>query len=172
MAFNNRLQLLNVTAQELRDVLEHGVALAPEAAGQFPQLAGIEIVIDTSFPEGSRVREAKITGGGENIPLVSEGALASNDTFRVVTLNFLAGGGDGYPFPQCQPTDQACLDRVDLVDLTEVGLPEGNANFADPGSEQDAFAEYLIENFPVDGSKGAFFDIETPPSEDTRINQL
>ena len=40
--------------------------------------------------------------------------------------------------------------------------------FADPGSEQDALAEFLLANFATDG----FSEAETPASEDTRFRDL
>ena len=66
---------------------------------------------------------------------------------RLVTLNFLANsspagsdfGGDSYPFPWAMRT-YGSANRVDYT-------TDGSANastFAPAGSEQDAFAEYLL----------------------------
>jgi 2',3'-cyclic-nucleotide 2'-phosphodiesterase (5'-nucleotidase family) len=94
--------------------------------------------------------------------VVAGGTTVSTASYRMVTLNFLAGGGDGYPFPDL--ADPA-VDAKSLVD--EPGnLPPGVAEFADPGSEQDALAEYLAANFPQDAP---FDQAETPRSEDQRI---
>jgi hypothetical protein len=74
----------------------------------------------------------------------------------VVTLNFIAGGGDGYPF------DELGENRVDL---DTVGLEAGTFDFAPAGSEQDAFAEYLNTFFSLTG----YAEAETPVEEDERI---
>ena len=63
-------------------------------------------------------------------------------TYRVVTLNFLAGGGDSYPFAPYAST------RVDL-DTALASQPAGAATFTVTGSEQDAFAEYMAARFPA-----------------------
>ena len=85
--------------------------------------------------------------------------MASQRTFRLVTLGFLADGGDDYPFPD--------RDRVDL-DLEEEAPRTGNATFAPDGTEQDALAEYFFDNF-----NETPFDVEdVAPEEDDRIQNL
>ena len=37
--------------------------------------------------------------------------------------------------------------------------------------EQDALAEYLLVKFPADGAP-SFIDVDTPPEQDTRIQNL
>ncbi len=161
LRFNNTLTLLTLTAEELKAVLEHAVAASSEdlgnQPGRFPQLGGVSILVDLSKPEGSRVGEALLidADGNATDTIIAGGELADPaSTYRIVTLNFLADGGDGYPFP--------ATDRVELSDeLTE----PGNFEFADPGTEQDAFAEYMFTNF----FDTPFAEAETPRDEDTRI---
>ena len=81
-------------------------------------------------------------------------------TFRLVTLNFLAGGGDGFPFPD--------TERLDITQDDEAPRT-GVATFAADGSEQDALAEYLAANF---GADNPFNEADTDPAEDTRIQNL
>ena len=108
-----------------------------------------------------------LIGGGNTETLVENGVTQDDvGPYRVVTLSFLAGGGDGYPFPT-----GASANRVDLAQ-PENAPRTGQFDFAPDGSEQDAFAEYLGENFPVDGSKGAFDDEATTPDKDERITNL
>ncbi|MBW4545895.1 MAG: hypothetical protein KME25_15820 [Symplocastrum torsivum CPER-KK1] len=76
----------------------------------------------------------------------------------MVTLSFLAQGGDGYPFPEFGDT----LNQVDLVDP---GVRTGTATFADNGTEQDAFAEYINQ-------LGTFESEDVDPSQDLRIQNL
>ena len=168
LRFNNGLTLLTITAEELLAVLEHSVAASSlddeNTQGRFPQVAGIEFAFDLTAEPGDRIQSAAILDeeGNDADVLVQNGELVGDATrtFRMVTLNFLAGGGDGYPFP----------DR-DVVELAqeEEAPRTGGATFAPDGSEQDALAEYLLDNF---GAENPFNLAETPREEDTRIQNL
>lgn len=163
LAFNNDLALITLTKAELVAVLEHGVSALPEVAGQFPQIAGLEFSFDPDLPAGSRVVSAEIVDdeGAQVAALVRDGEIVGDATesFRVVTLGFLADGGDGYPFP---------TEGVDRVDLVNASLPEGVASFAPAGTEQDALAEYLAENFATT----PYAVSDTAPHGDSRIQNL
>jgi len=93
---------------------------------------------------------------------VRGGALAGDPTrtFRMVTLNFLAGGGDSYPFP----TD-AAANRVDLFSST--APLTGAATFSGDGTEQDALAEYLKLNHGT--ASKAYNQPETTAALDLRL---
>jgi len=160
LRFNNGLTLLTLTVEELLAVVEHGVAdSAPgNTPGRFPQIGGMRFSYDTARPAGQRVGFIELIDedGNGTQTLVTDGELVVDpqQPIRIVTLNFLADGGDGYPFP--------ATDRVDLPE--ELSDP-GVATFAEPGSEQDALAEYLLANF----SETPFDEAETAPEEDFRI---
>ncbi|MDY6782287.1 MAG: 5'-nucleotidase C-terminal domain-containing protein [Cyanobacteriota bacterium] len=167
LRFNNGLSLLTLTATELLAIIEYGVAeTAPGATpGRFPQVSGIEFSFDAELPAGDRVQSLAVKDGdGKIIDVIANGGeLVGNPdrTFRIVTLNFLAGGGDGYPFPQTG------ANRVDLA-LPETSPRTGEATFAPDGSEQDALAEYLAANF----SNTPFSKEDVGPELDTRIQNL
>jgi 2',3'-cyclic-nucleotide 2'-phosphodiesterase/3'-nucleotidase/5'-nucleotidase len=167
LSFNNGLSLLTLSAAELLAVLEHGVAgVAPGATpGQFPQVSGVEFSFDPDRPAGDRIQSLAVKDGNGNIidVIANEGELVGDPsrTFRIVTLSFLAGGGDGYPFPQTG------VNRVDLA-LPETAPRTGEATFAPDGSEQDALAEYLAANF----SNRPFSQEDVGPALDTRIQNL
>jgi 2',3'-cyclic-nucleotide 2'-phosphodiesterase (5'-nucleotidase family) len=105
LRFNNQLSLLTLTAAQLQEVIEHGVAAtAPgNTPGQFPQVGGISFSFDPNLPEGQRVQSLAILDDRQNIVdvVVENGQLVGDPDreIRVVTLNFLADGGDNYPFP-------------------------------------------------------------------------
>jgi 2',3'-cyclic-nucleotide 2'-phosphodiesterase (5'-nucleotidase family) len=159
LRFDNSLSILTLTAAQLKDVLEHGVAATEAGAtpGQFPQVGGISFSFDPSLPgstydedgarvsAGERVRSAAILNddGGVVDVLVENGQLVGDSArpIRVVTLGFLADGGDGYPFP-------ADAEREDI----------------EP-AEQAALGEYL-------GEIGTFGEADVPASEDVRIQNL
>jgi len=158
--------VINITRSTLLDVLEHAVAAsAPSVtAGQFAQVGGIQYSYDWSQPAGERIQSAVILNndGTVNDVLVANGSLVGNaeDTIKVVTLGFLADGGDGYPLGE--GTYQSRLDLMDAF------TDDGQFTFADKGTEQDAFAEYMAAMF----SETPFSEEETPASEDLRIQNL
>lgn len=186
LRFNNELSLLTVTAAELETILEYAVsATAPGATpGQFPQVGGIAFSFDPTataielddtgavVTTGDRVQSLAILGENDTIAdiIVEAGELVGDPDreIRLVTLNFLASGGDGYPFD---------LLGENRVDLPAQPLPTGAPNaaiFTEPGTEQDALAEYLAANFPADTDPAtpAFMMADTSLAEDVRIQNL
>lgn len=146
LRFNNGLSLLTLTAVELKAVVEHGVSdwLSGSTQGKFPQVGGLRFSFDPAQPAGSRVRTLVVAdpdGGG---PLTGPQVVYSGGAFRVpgatnyrlVTLDFLAGGGDAYPFSAL-----SAPSRVDLVSAS-------SKVFATPGGEQNALAQFLAATFP------------------------
>jgi 5'-nucleotidase/UDP-sugar diphosphatase len=182
LKFNNKLWTFNVTAAQLKSLLEHGVAVLG-SQGRFPQVGGMSFSYDPSRTAQTLDANFVVTTAGERIRslkvgsdvVVQNGALVGNAqrTFRMVTLNFLAegtstaaGGGDGYPFP-------ATADFVSLVKL-EATMTEATAggaastSTATLGSEQDAFMKYMKSQFGTT----AFGVKDTPAAQDTRIQNL
>ncbi|MBE9056597.1 5'-nucleotidase C-terminal domain-containing protein [Sphaerospermopsis sp. LEGE 08334] len=188
LRFNNGLSLLTVTAAELEQILEYGVAATAEGAtpGQFPQVGGIKFSFDPSQQaiaftrdangmvtgiqtDGDRIRSLAIVNPENDQILdviVENGQLVGdpNRQIRLVTLDFLASGGDNYPFPVFGE------NRVNLTQAADAPRT-GVATFAADGSEQDTLAEFFAQNFPIGGNI-AFNMIETSPEEDTRIQNL
>lgn len=151
LRFNNSLSILTVTAAELVQVLEHGVAAtaAGNTPGQFAQVGGVSFSFDPGLPSGSRVRSVAITDelGTVIDPILDSGAIVgdSERPIRIVTLGFLADGGDSYPFPS---------------------LGENRVDFG--SGEQAALTEFLIDNHSV----VPYYSIETPIEQDRRIQNL
>jgi len=187
LRFNNGLAVLTVTAAGLQEIMEHAVSATEEGAtpGQFPQVGGIRFSFDPGLPAGDRVQSLVVlddNGAEEDgeLDIVLQNSELQGDpdrTFTLVTLDFLAGwdgdsgtfdpdgdgtGGDSYPFPGL-----AQDGIVRLVGLDKVA--GGVADFADPGSEQDALAEYLEAMFPT---TSPYNEAETDPADDLRIQNL
>ncbi len=164
LAFNNALTLLTLTRTELVAVLEHGVGAVPAVSGRFPQIAGVNFSYDATLPEGERIQNAGIFADDGSLiaELMRDGEISGdpNETFRIITLSFLADGGDGYPFPTGPATNR--------VDLEQENVQTGDAVFADDGTEQDALAEYLNDNFMTT----PFGETDTGRAEDVRIQNL
>ena len=111
----------------------------------------------------SRIINAAILDDNGNVSdtIVYNGSVYGNPNrvIKMVTLNFLATGGDSYPFVALGS------NRVDLVNVLST---PGSATFALPGSEQDAFAEFMSTFY----STNAFSVAETPVSSDFRIQDV
>ncbi len=189
LSFNNAITLVTLTAEQLKSVIEHGVAGSTNTStpGQFPQVSGISFSFDITKPAGQRVQTLAIVNEDGSIVdvVVKNGQLQGNKdrTFRTSTLGFLADGGDAYPFAEFIKANPTLANRVDLIGETTTDLnlngkidpaidpakfDLGRANFATSGTEQDAFAEYLLANF---GTK-AFNIADVDFALDTRIQRL
>ena len=165
LSFNNGLSLVSVTPAELKALVEHGIA-AGVNQGRFPQVGGMAFSYDLTRPAGERVVNLTIEDqAGNDLDIVVRGGSVVGDpnrTIRMVTLDFLAGGGDGYPFTS--------LSNPDRVNLTDPAAPRtGVATFAANGSEQDALAEFLAANH--DPSR-PFSAADTAANLDTRLQNL
>lgn len=181
LAFNNALAILTVTAEQLKQIAEHGVAAIDPTdttnygGGQFPQIAGMTFTFDATETAqdldnsvaGSRITELSVDTDGDGTyddTVVTGGVLQGDTTrtFSVVTLSYLGEGGDSYPFPCTAATDtdgnSYCSNMTYLEGnmTTDLGL----ADFATIGTEQDAFAEYLKANYP---------DADTPYNTEDEI---
>ena len=143
--------------------------------------------------QGNRVQNLVVLNDDGTIKdvVVRDGVLVgdASRTFRTVTLNFLAGtaaqtpanalGGDRYPFPVFVAQNPSLANRVDLrgetadvnlngmIDTAPV-LDAGKFTFALTGSEQDALAEYLGDQF----STNPFNAADVAANLDTRIQNL
>ncbi|NJO43597.1 MAG: bifunctional metallophosphatase/5'-nucleotidase [Cyanobacteria bacterium CRU_2_1] len=121
LRFNNSLSLITVTAQQLLQILEHGVSQTASGAtpGRFPQVGGMIFSFDPAraaaedvngngvlnpgedrnnngvLDAGQRIRSLAITNDDDKVTdiVVQDGAIVGdpNRTFRMVTLSFLAG---------------------------------------------------------------------------------
>jgi 2',3'-cyclic-nucleotide 2'-phosphodiesterase (5'-nucleotidase family) len=186
LRFDNGLVLINVTGSELKDLLEHAVAATADGAtpGQFPQVAGMRFTYDTTrtarteVGNGERIRDLVIIDDNGTItPVVEDGSVVDNSNFRLVTLNFLANGGDAYPFDQLSNPDRVNLyegagfgESTDYPDATLTNDPGNNSSFSYTGGEQDAFAEYL-KTFHPDAAS-AYNKAETSAEFDYHIVNL
>ncbi len=191
LRFDNGVVIVPLTAQELADIIEHTVAAADIGSvqsGGFPQVGGMRFSFDPSLPAGQRVRSlAIIDDGGEVRDRVVEDGRLVGDPERIIklaTLDFLANGGDDYPFPALQP------GRVDLsgeagqynppnpdfpdtngngvIDEPVAAADPGLADGFNPGREQDALVEYLAHFH----AEVPFKQPETTPRHDRRIQNL
>ena len=134
-------------------------------AGRFPQVAGMLFSFDPAVPPGDHIRSLAVvdTAGEVSGRVVEDGEPVGDPerTIKVVTLDYLADGGDYFPFPLLPN------GRVDLAEeMADVG--EGLATFAAPRTERDALAECLAAQF----TETPFKQADTPREQDRRIQNL
>lgn len=181
LRFNNRLMVLDTTAAGLKAILEHGVASLGNQ-GRYPQIGGFAIAYDPDGDVGSRVVSvAAIDADGHVVARLIENGQVSADapaSFSLVTLSYLANGGDGYPMKAngknfryllADGTVSAAVDEAldftaDATMLT-VGL-----TLEDVLGEQQAFKAFLQQNHAT--PETAFTTADTAAAGDTRIQDL
>lgn len=180
LRFDNGLTTLSVTAEELKMLMEHAVSETMEGRtpGKFPQISGMSIMFDTSKPAGERIMSLVILDN-KDVPkttVVDKGQVQGdpNKRFRLVTLNFLAQGGDDYPFDTLSDPDRRNLyegkgygEDIDYPDENLAADPGMNSSFSYTGGEQDALAEYMMAFHQT--QQKAFAKAEVPRNKDRRI---
>jgi 2',3'-cyclic-nucleotide 2'-phosphodiesterase/3'-nucleotidase len=84
--FTNYVVKLEVTGDQLYQALENGVSQTEKVAGRFPQVSGIQYSYNPYLPAGSRIISVTVDGK----------PLDKTAKYTLATLDFVAGGGDGY----------------------------------------------------------------------------
>ena len=122
----NTLYVVKVTGAELLEALEASTYCTPEAIGGFPQVAGIEFTVNTGaqfdtkelYPGSTYGKPASInrvmiqTVGGE--------AFNPEETYTIVTNDFMGAGGDTYyafkaassGYDSGVPLDEVVMDYI------------------------------------------------------------
>lgn len=175
LRFNNDLMVFDTTPQGLKAILEHGVA-SLGSQGRFPQLGGISFSFDPDLDPGSRVNNvAALDANGTPITRIIENGVVSADApskISVVTISFLADGGDSYPIKANGENFRYLLDDGTLGPaLDETTDLDADANT--PGNalgEQRALREFLAEFHGTPNT--AFNSEETAGALDERIQNL
>jgi predicted extracellular nuclease/Ca2+-binding RTX toxin-like protein len=174
LRFDNKLMVFDTTPAGLLALLNHGANLVN--GGGFPQIGGVRFSFDPDLPAGSRVQDIALIDEEGNFLklLVDDGVVVpgSPATISVVTLNFTANGGDGYPaktvgenfrFLLQDGTLSAPVDEA--LNFTAAGVVPANAL-----GEQQAFEEYMQEFHGT--PEAAYDDADTSIELDERIQNL
>ena len=162
-----------------------GVGTVPH--GQFPQVAGMRFSFDPKAPLGDRIISLAIVGddGAVLDRVVVDGELTVDPSrpVKMVTVDFLANQGDGYPFPSPSPARVDLKGESGQYNPLDPAFPDSNGNgvidgpidvgpglagFSSPGGEQDSLAEYLARFH----AETPYDKPETPPLHDRRIQNL
>jgi 5'-nucleotidase / UDP-sugar diphosphatase len=177
--FDNKLWVFDVTASRLHALLEHGVGAVENVGGRFPQVAGVAFSFDPNVTPGvvasdgsstttGRIRTVRV--GNDQVVLNGQVQGDPNRPFRLVTLNFLATGGDGYRFGSTNAAGDGLPNLIKLETAPASTTALGGAVDLPAGGEQDAMAEFLKARHPDAAS--AYSEADTPVQGDGRIQNL
>ena len=175
MRFNNGLMLGQTTPAGLKALLEHGVAVLG-GQGRFPQVGGVSFSYDPTRIAGDRIRRvALLDADGRFLTLIVDAGQVlpgAPEQITVVTLNFLANNGDGYPFKANADAFQYLLAGDNLSPAVDESL-----NFTAAGvvpanllGEQLALASHLLARHAT--PENAYALADTPAADDKRIQSL
>lgn len=117
LPFGNTIATFEITGTHVISALESGVSKVggTSGTGRFPQVAGLRYTYDPNEEIGSRIISVEVLSGTSYIPL------DENAVYRVVTNNFMRGGGDGYdmfadfaidPYDGGPPLEDAVMDYL------------------------------------------------------------
>ncbi len=184
LRFNNQLMMFDTTPEGLKAILEHGVA-AGTLQGRFPQVGGVSFSWDPDFAAGARVMDiALVADNGSRVGLYDNGTKLSSApaAISVVTLSFLAQGGDGYPIKANGDNFRYLLDKTgggytlsqavpETLDYSAAATTQQYSAASTPiTSEQGAFQAYMKATFAA--ASAAFDQADTPAALDERIQNL
>ena len=175
LRFDNKLMVFDTTAAGLKAIFEFSAGL-PAGNGGYMQIGGLRVSFDPTKASGSRVQNiSAIDLNGKVIArIIENGQVSANAlaTISMVSLNFTANGGDGYPIKA-----NATNFRYLLTDGTLSAAISSSLDFtaaanlpANTLGEQDAFKQYL-QAFHATPNK-AYAVADTPATQDQRIQNL
>lgn len=127
LPFGNTVAVVYITGAELLEALEASTYCTPKAVGGFPQVSGIEFIVDTSaaYDANDTTYPGSTYYGPKSINRVTIVSINGEEfdpeaTYAVITNNFLAAGGDTYyafanasaQFDTGLPLDEVLMDYI------------------------------------------------------------
>ena len=144
LPFGNTLYVVTVTGAELLEALEAATGYAPETAGAFPQVAGLQFTVNTGVPFATKETYPNSTYGKPAanhrvlIQTVGGEAFDPAQTYTIVTNDFLGAGGDAYHafgkaskgYDTGTPLDEVVMDYLSaackgVVSAADYSQPDG-----------------------------------------------
>lgn len=177
LRFNNVLMVFDTTPQGLLNILEHAATRAPGNGG-YAQIGGVKFSFDPTNA-GTKVESVSLLdeNGNTIAAVVENGVVLANAPalISVVTLNFTANGGDGYPIKANGTNFRYLLDDGTLSAPIDPALDfagaAGTGNVPANGlGEQKAMFDFMQEFY---GTPETAYDVaDTPQAQDERIQNL
>ncbi len=107
LPFSNFVSIASVPREQFKEILENAVSAIEAGSGRFAQVAGIEFTYSRAgtpregdddgnqITAGSRIIDATLDDG---TAIISGGAVVPGADIPIATIDFLARGGDQYPY--------------------------------------------------------------------------
>jgi uncharacterized protein YjiK/2',3'-cyclic-nucleotide 2'-phosphodiesterase (5'-nucleotidase family)/phosphodiesterase/alkaline phosphatase D-like protein len=175
LRFDNKLIIFDTTPQGLLNILNYAAGLAPGNGG-YAQIGGVRFSYDPTKAAGQKVQDIAIFDLDDKLVarVADNGVLLADAPAKisVVTLNFTANGGDGYPIKENADNFRYLLNNGTLsapvdktLDLTAAANVPANTL-----GELKAFEDFLKANY---GTPAKAYNVaDTPATQDQRIQNL
>lgn len=100
LPYENRLVVVNMTGNVLRQILEHSVRRYIEVGppGEFLQVSGLKVVYNITKPPGDRVESVKVLCSTCQVPNYQ--IIDPHRVYGVIVSSFVFEGGDGFTMLQ------------------------------------------------------------------------
>jgi uncharacterized protein YjiK/2',3'-cyclic-nucleotide 2'-phosphodiesterase (5'-nucleotidase family) len=175
LRFDNKLIVFDTTPQGLLNILNYAAGLAPGNGG-YAQIGGVRFSYDPTKATGQKVQDIAIYDLDDKLVarVADNGVLLADAPAKisVVTLNFTANGGDGYPIKENADNFRYLLNNGTLsapvdeaLDLTAAATVPANTL-----GELKAFEDFLKANYGT--PQKAYNVADTPATQDQRIQNL
>jgi phosphodiesterase/alkaline phosphatase D-like protein len=175
LRFDNKLIVFDTTPQGLLNILNYAAGLAPGNGG-YAQIGGVRFSYDPTKAAGQKVQDIAIYDLDDKlVARVADNGVLLTDApakISVVTLNFTANGGDGYPIKENADNFRYLLNNGTLsapvdeaLDLTAAANVPANTL-----GELKAFEDFLKANYGT--PQKAYNVADTPATQDQRIQNL
>lgn len=148
LAFDNKLSIVELTADQLLAAMENAVSRVPAVDGRFPQIAGMQLAFDATQPPlqaqasvatPSRVVTLRITRADGTVDTLVENGVVQGSlsrTFVMATNSFLLTGGDGYvAFSAGTPLAETEIGEQRILEQHIQGVLGGVVDLADPPAD-------------------------------------
>lgn len=162
LPFPNFVTIVNeIPAAQFKSILERAVSEVENVRGQFAQIAGFEMVYDPNgqaqqidelgnvIGEGSRIVEVTLGTGRK---LVENGeVIADAPGVRIATIDFLARGGDAYPYEGTNFTTLGITYQQALANYLTTALVPNDAGYEVTAAQYPSGGEGRIQTITTDG---------------------
>lgn len=114
--FQNNVQIYEITAQQIKEMLEHSVEFVPASFGGFLSVSSnLKFYFDSKRPPGNRI-----------INIYINDKLIENKTYTISMTSFLAAGGDDYQIfkslkkvTNCDTVENIIIKYINLQGINE-----------------------------------------------------
>ncbi|MGI9648408.1 MAG: 5'-nucleotidase C-terminal domain-containing protein, partial [Acidimicrobiia bacterium] len=158
--------LEDIPRDQAKEILENAYSQVP-GGGRFAQISGLTVRVDigqtaqvlnddgTVDVAGERVLEAALDDG---TMLVEDGAVVAGDPITIATIDFLARGGDQYPFRGAPFTSVGVSYQQALADyiVDELAGVISSADYPEGGEGRIT----ILETLPIEGPFTPIYDIQ------------